>query len=72
VKGDRQVINTSKEKLNEIVIGNTKYLHSSDTEYDYLKDNSNNQIKVNLRFTKSKEKNEEALKGLKTFFTGIS
>lgn len=52
----------------EIVFGKTKYLHRVDHEYDYLIDDSGNKVKVNLRFTKSKEKNEYAKKALKAFF----
>lgn len=64
--------NSGGEKLEEIVLGKVKYLHKTDNEYDYLIDNSKNKVKVNLKFTKNKEKNELALNGLKTFFTGIS
>jgi len=63
---------SSVEHLSEIVIGDTKYLHKEDTDYDYLTDISNHPVKVHLRFTKSREKNEEALNGLKTFFSRIS
>lgn len=58
--------------MKEIALGETKYLHKMDKEYDYLIDNSNNKVKVNLRFTKSKDKNELAKKGIKAFFSGIS
>lgn len=57
---------------NEIIFGKRKYLHKTDDEYDYLIDNTNNKIKINLKFTKDTAKNEEAINGLKTFFTGIS
>lgn len=56
----------------EFILGKIKYTHKTDEEYDYLIDNSNNKVKVNLKFTKNPAKNEEALKGLKVFFTGIS
>lgn len=52
----------------EIAFGDTKYVHRADHEYDYLIDDSSNKVKVNLRFTKSKEKNEYAKKALKAFF----
>jgi hypothetical protein len=71
-RGEGMIINKGGEKLDEIVFGNTTYLHKTDTEYDYLIDNSNNKIKVNLRFTKSKEKNEKAKEGIRAFFSGIS
>lgn len=71
-RGDGMIKNEGGEKLNEIVFGNTRYLHKTDTEYDYLIDNSSNKIKVNLRFTKSKEKNERAKEGIRAFFSGIS
>ncbi|HDR4913358.1 TPA: hypothetical protein ROY02_003806 [Bacillus cereus] len=64
--------NTSGEMLEEIVFGKAKYLYRTDSEHDYLIDNSNNKVKVNLRFTKNKDKNEIAINGLKTFFSGIS
>ena len=60
------------EQFNEVNIGEKKYIHRSDAEYDYLTDDSNNKIKVNLRFTKNKDKNEIAKNGLKTFFSRIS
>lgn len=59
-------------QLEEIIFGDTKYLHKMDEEYDYLIDNSDNKVKVNLRFTKNPEKNEMAKNGLKVFFLGIS
>lgn len=71
-RGEGMIKNESGEKLKEIVLGNTKYLHKTDTEYDYLIDKSNNKVKVNLRFTKNKEKNEKAKEGLRIFFSGIS
>lgn len=52
----------------ELVFGDTKYVHRVDHEYDYLIDDSGNKVKVNLRFAKSKEKNEYAKKALKAFF----
>ncbi|PLR98280.1 hypothetical protein CVD19_06465 [Bacillus sp. T33-2] len=64
--------NESGERLKEIVFGKTKYIHKTDTEYDYLIDKSNNKVKVNLTFTKNKEKNEKAKEGLRKFFSGIS
>ncbi|WP_410989178.1 hypothetical protein [Bacillus cereus] len=64
--------NTNNEMMEEIVFGEVKYLYRTDSEHDYLIDNSNNKVKVNLRFTKNKDKNEMAKNGLKTFFSGIS
>ncbi|PFM31012.1 hypothetical protein [Bacillus cereus] len=64
--------NTNNEMMEEIVFGKVKYLYRTDSEHDYLIDNSNNKVKVNLRFTKNKGKNEMAKNGLKTFFSGIS
>lgn len=60
------------DKLGEITLGETKYLHKMDTEYDYLIDNSDNTVKINLKFTKNKEKNEMAKSGLKAFFLELS
>lgn len=54
-----------------IVFGETKYVHSADEENDYLLDDSDNKVKVNLTFSKSKVKNELAKKGLKAFFRGV-
>ena len=60
------------EQQNEIIFGGTKYIHKTDTEFDYLIDNSDNGVKVNLKFSKDKEKNLVAKNGLKTFFSRIS
>lgn len=60
------------DELNEVVLGRIMYLHKADEKYDYLMDNSDNKIKVNLIFTKNKEKNEMAKNGLKVFFSEIS
>lgn len=60
------------DEMKEIVFGETLYLHRMDEENDYLIDNSDNKIKVNLIFTKNREKNEMAKNGLKIFFSEIS
>lgn len=62
---------SGEEKMKEVIIGNTKYIHKMGKDFDYLVDNSDNKIKVNLKFTKNKEKNEKAKDGLKTFFTEL-
>ncbi|MGG0460282.1 hypothetical protein [Priestia aryabhattai] len=64
--------NEGGEFLEKIEFGNKKYLYKTDTEYDYLIDNSNSKVKVNLRFTKNVKKNERAKDGIKQFFLGIS
>ncbi|WP_310877816.1 hypothetical protein [Priestia megaterium] len=56
----------------EVVLGEIKYSHKTDEKYDYLTDESDNEIKVNLRFTKNNQKNKIAMNGLKAFFLGIS
>lgn len=54
-----------------IILGETKYRHWADNEYDYLGEDSDDKVKVHLTFTKNKEKNDWAKKGLKAFFRGI-
>ena len=54
-----------------IILGETKYRHWTDKEYDYLVEDSDDKVKVHLKFTKNKEKNDWAKKGLKAFFRGI-
>lgn len=56
---------------NEFILGKTKYLYNEDAEYDYLTDVSENKIKVDLRFSKDKVKNELARKALKKFFSEL-
>ena len=53
-----------------IVLGERKYRHRADNEYDYLVEDDD-KVKVHLTFTKNKEKNDWAKKGLKAFFRGI-
>lgn len=60
--------NTSGEVLHEIVLGDIKYLHKADDEKDYLIDHSNNEVKINMSFSKNPEKNKKAKDGLKAFF----
>lgn len=59
------------DKLQEVTLGKTKYLYKYDQEKDYLIDTSNNPIKINIRFTRDKAKNDRAKKGLTQFFTEI-
>ncbi|WP_312098431.1 hypothetical protein [Niallia sp.] len=63
---------TGEECLKKITLGKTNYIHKTDEEYDYLINDSNNKIKITIKFTKDPEKNKLAMNGLKTFFTGIS
>ncbi len=57
--------------MQEIVLGGKKYLHKADNEKDYLIDNSDNKVKINITFSKDKQKNKEAIDGLKKFFTEL-
>lgn len=57
--------------LHEIVLGKTKYLHKADDEKDYLIDNSNNEVKINISFSRNPAKNKKAHDGLKAFFTEL-
>lgn len=57
--------------MEEIILGGTKYIHKVENGKDYLIDNSNRPVKINIRFTRDSAKNEQAKKGLKTFFTEI-
>ena len=54
-----------------IVLGERKYRHRADNEYDYLVEDYDDKVKVHLTFTKNEEKNDWAKKGLKAFFRGI-
>lgn len=62
--------NVGEQNLKEITFGGSKYLHSSDDEYDYLF-GSENGVKVTLKFSKDKERNEKAMEGIKTFFSWL-
>lgn len=62
---------TSEDVTHEIVLGKTKYLYKTDNEKDYLIDDSNNKIKINISFTRDAAKNKEAIDGLKKFFTEL-
>ncbi|MBB6445793.1 hypothetical protein [Bacillus benzoevorans] len=64
--------NKMGEQQNEVIFGGIKYIYKTDKEFDYLIDHSNNKVKVNLKFSKDKEKNLVAKNGLKTFFSRIS
>lgn len=59
------------QSLGEINIGGVKYLHKPDDKFDYLKDISENEVKIHLKFTKDQEKRKEAKNALKTFFLEI-
>jgi hypothetical protein len=59
------------QSLGEIDIGGVKYLHKPDDKFDYLKDISENEVKIHLKFTKDQEKRKEAKKALKAFFLEI-
>lgn len=59
------------QALGEIDIGGVKYLHKPDDKFDYLKDISENEVKIHLKFTKDQEKRNAAKNGLKTFFLEI-
>lgn len=59
------------EVLHEIVLGETKYVHKSNDEKDYLIDQSKNGVKINFSFSKDSAKNKEAIDGLKKFFTEL-
>ena len=59
------------QSLGEIDIGEVKYLHKPDGKFDYLKDISENEVKIHLKFTKDQEKRKEAKKALKAFFLEI-
>ncbi|WPK12094.1 hypothetical protein R6U77_19740 [Lysinibacillus louembei] len=59
------------QSLGEIDIGGVKYLHKSEHKFDYLKDISENEVKIHLKFTKDQEKTNNAKNALKTFFLEI-
>ncbi|RUL51922.1 hypothetical protein [Lysinibacillus antri] len=59
------------QSLGEIDVGGVKYLHVPDDNFDYLKDISENEVKIHLKFTKDQEKRKEAKNALKTFFLEI-
>ena len=58
-----------KEK--EITLGNSKYNHTWDDEFDYLIGEPDKGVSITLKFTKDESKNEEALEGIKTFFAWL-
>ena len=63
------------DKLNEITLGDYKYYHESDEDYDYLisiDTTKTNGVKVKLCFTKDVERHKQAIEGLKIFFSGIN
>lgn len=60
-----------EEKKGEVILGETRYIYKSDEDKDYLVDNSNNRIRINLSFSKNPEKNKKAKDGLKVFFTEL-
>ena len=47
------------QSLGEINIGGVKYLHKPDDKFDYLKDISENEVKIHLKFTKDQEKEKK-------------
>lgn len=53
----------------EIMFSGSKYLHSSDGEYDYLVREKENGIKVTLVFTNDVERHKKAMKSIKKFFS---
>ncbi|MEG0498050.1 MAG: hypothetical protein RR541_08655 [Carnobacterium sp.] len=59
------------QSLGNIDIGGVTYLHKPDDNFDYLKDISENEVKIHLKFTKDREKRKEAKNALKTFFLEI-
>lgn len=68
--------NTKKASVNddgakEVTLGDKKYLHTSDEEWDYLVRTTDKGMKITLKFTKDEEKNKEALEGIKTFFSWL-
>ena len=69
-KGDikKDVANMSEGK--EIVFGKSKYMHTSDKEYDYLLGEDKG-IKFTFKFSKDKERNKTALEGIRTFFSWL-
>lgn len=71
-RGEDMIKNEGGEMLQEVVFGKKTYLYRTDTENDYLDDKSGKGIKVNLIFTKNKNKNAEAKQGIKVFLLGIS
>lgn len=58
-----------EESPKEITFGNTKYLHTSDEEWDYLVGINEDGIKMILKFTKDKEKHKKAMEAVQTFFS---
>jgi hypothetical protein len=60
-----------EDKLGEVFLGDTKYIYKSDEKKDYLIDNSNNKIKINISFSKNSENNKKAKDGLKAFFSEL-
>lgn len=64
-------IDVNEEIPKVIMLGDSKYLHSSDEEFDYLVGEPENGVSVTLKFTKDEKKNEEALEGLKIFFSWL-
>lgn len=53
----------------EVILGDTKYLHTSDEEWDYLVTTTDNGIKVTLKFTKDEEESKKAMEAIKRFFS---
>lgn len=60
-----------EEKMEEVILGETRYIFKSDGDKDYLIDNSNSSIRINISFSKNQEKNKKAKEGLKAFFTEL-
>lgn len=56
--------------VKEIIVGDYKYLYTSDEEYDYLVGQDNG-IKIILEFTKDEENDKNALEGIETFFSWL-
>lgn len=59
------------EEMEEVFLGNKKYLYKSEDGKDCLLDHSDNGVKINISFSKNPEKNSKAREGLKHFFTDL-
>lgn len=65
-----QIIKTETNQ-SVVEIKGSKYIKTEDENNVYLKDISNNKMKINLTFSKNKEDNKEAMNGLEIFWTEV-
>jgi len=59
------------EEQQYVTFNDRKYLKTESDNKTYLTDVSDNEVKVDLRFSKDKDRNEKAIKGVKRFLQEV-